>query len=106
MKRISKRGYYTGSLMVHNRTDGFDAGRAAVHRRYVESLSSNERMLITIRDELYEGNWDLMLSDLQQRLEGKMYIFRLVNKIEQDIEGIKKLQLYEKDHNINLNNFI
>ena len=92
--------------MIKPNTKDSNKERDKGHRHFVDSLSSGERMLIRIRDELYEGSWKLMLEDLQRRLEGKVYIFRLVNKIEQDIEGIQKLQKYEDEQKTNLNQYI
>ena len=92
-------------MIKPNATDS-NKERDKGHQHFVDSLSSGERMLIRIRDELYEGSWKLMLEDLRRRLEGKVYIFRLVNKIEQDIGGIQKLQRYEDEQKTNLNRYI
>ena len=63
-------------------------------------------MLVSLRDELYEGSWDQMLKDLKDRLEGKPYIFKLVNRISADIQRIEKLRDYEKKHRINLADYL
>lgn len=72
------------------------------HKSFCASLSPEEKMLITLRDELYVGSWEKMLQDLKDRLKGRPYIFKLVNRIEEDIERIEKLQRYELKHNVNL----
>ena len=72
------------------------------HKRFCESLTPEEKMLITLRDELYFGAWDKMLKDLKDRLKGRPYIFKLVNRIEEDIERIERLQEYEVKHKVNL----
>ena len=59
-------------------------------------------MLVTLRDELYDGSWDRMLEDLRDRLTGKPYIFKLVNRIQDDISRIEKISVYEAKHKINL----
>jgi len=66
------------------------------------SLLPDQRDLVLLRDELYDGSWDEMLTDLKNRLEGKPYIFKLVNRIQQDIEMIKELRALEKEKGINL----
>ena len=76
------------------------------YEKYCAQLSADERMLITLRDELYDGSWDQMLKDLKDRLEGKPYIFKLVNRISADIERIQKLHEYEKKHKINLSDYL
>ena len=72
------------------------------HQKYYSSLSSDEQMLVTLRDELYDGSWDKMLEDLRDRLTGKPYIFKLVNRIQDDISRIEKISAYEAKHKINL----
>lgn len=72
------------------------------HRKFCDSLGPEERMLITLRDELYGGSWDRMLQDLQERRRGRPYIFKLVKRIEDDLSRIETLQTYEKKHSINL----
>lgn len=76
------------------------------HEKYCQQLTQDDRMLILLRDELYEGSWDYMLSDLKDRVKGKPYIFKLVNRIQDDIVRIEKLKDYEKKHKINLADFV
>ena len=76
------------------------------HQKFSDSLPAEERMLVVLRDELYSGSWDRMLVDLRDRLKGRPYIFKLVNRIQDDISRIEKLQDYEKKNNINLAEFI
>lgn len=76
------------------------------HRRFFEALSTEEKMLITLRDELYAGEWERMLEDLRDRLQGKPYIFKLVNKIEEDIARIDRLKRYEETHRTNLSQYV
>jgi hypothetical protein len=76
------------------------------HKKFVESLSPEERMLIILRDELYTNSWDRMLQDLKERLRGRPYIFKLVNRIQDDIERIEKLRKYETKHGIDLAQFV
>jgi hypothetical protein len=72
------------------------------HRQYVAGLTSGERLLVTLREELYEGSWDLMLEDLRDRLEKRPYIFKLSSRIEADMAAIEKMRAYETKENINL----
>lgn len=70
--------------------------------RFYESLSPEEKILITLRDELYSGSWEGVVADLKARLEGKPYIFQLATRIEEDIARIEKLRKYEREHGVNL----
>jgi len=73
---------------------------------FVAQLSDEERMLILLKGELYEGSWQAMLSDLSNRLEGKPYIFKLANRIRDDITRIEKLQRFEEQHQVDLTDFV
>lgn len=72
------------------------------HAEFVRGLSAEEKMLIALRDELYVGSWERMLADLRDRLQGRPYIFKLVNRIEEDLTRIERLQSYELKHRVNL----
>ncbi len=78
---------------------------AVQHEKYYAALPTDERILVTLRDELYEGSWDQFLQDLRDRLKTKPYIFKLVNRIQDDIARIEKLMDYEKKHHVNLRDF-
>lgn len=69
-------------------------------------MTALDRMLITIRDELYEGSWEEMEADLKARLEGRPYIYKLATRIKEDLVRIEKLKTYEEDFNINLSAFL
>ncbi len=82
------------------------SGKTSPHERFAAALSADERTLVALRDELYNGSWDLMLGDLRDRLKGKPYIFKLVNRIQDDIARIEKLAEYEKKHKVNLADYL
>lgn len=82
------------------------SGKISSHDRYAAALDPDERTLVTLRDELYNGSWEQMLGDLKDRLKGKPYIFKLVNRIQDDIGRIEKLRDYEQKHRINLVDFL
>lgn len=75
------------------------------HKSYYDALSEEAKMLLTLRDELYAGSWEKMVEDLNNRLKGRPYIFKLVNRIEEDLERIEALRSYEEKHRINLREF-
>lgn len=73
---------------------------------YVETLSEEYRMLIVLKRQLYGGAWEPMLDDLRNRLAGKPYIFKLANRIQDDIERIEQMRKYEQDHNVDLADYV
>lgn len=75
------------------------------HQTYYDDLPEEAKMLLVLRDELYMGSWDKMVEDLRNRLKGRPYIFKLVNRIEEDLERIETLRSYEGKHKINLRDY-
>ncbi|MHC4552867.1 MAG: hypothetical protein ACYSUT_08905 [Planctomycetota bacterium] len=73
---------------------------------FVSSLDEPHRMLVVLKRQLYGGQWAPMLEDLQNRLEGKPYIFKLANRIKDDVERIDRMQAFEKEHQIDLADYI
>jgi len=73
---------------------------------FAAQLSEQERMLIILQGELYDGSWEAMLKDLRNRLEGKPYIFRLVHRIQDDIVRIEKLKAFEAEHKVRLSEYV
>jgi len=75
-------------------------------QKFAESLTSEERLLVALRDELYEGSWDDMIADLRNRLEGKPYIFKLASRIEADLTRIERLKNFEEMNKVDLGKYI
>lgn len=69
---------------------------------YIDRLGDEHRMLVALKAHLYGGSWEPMLDDLRNRLAGKPYIFKLANRIQDDIERIEQMQKFEAEHNIDL----
>ena len=75
-------------------------------QRVVDLLRSEERMLVVLKRELYEGSWDEMAADLQARLAGKPYIFKLAHRIEDDLERIDRLRAIEQRYGVDLSDYV
>lgn len=73
---------------------------------YIAGLSDEHRMLVVLKAQLYGGVWEPMLDDLQNRLDGKPYIFKLVNRINEDIDRINHMRDFENEHNIDLADYV
>lgn len=76
------------------------------HKAYFSSLLQEEKLLLILRDELYGGSWEKMRRDLEDRLNGRPYIFKLVHRIEEDLTRIEKIESYELKHDINLATYL
>jgi len=73
---------------------------------FIDRLTDEHRMLIVLKAQLYGGSWDPMLDDLENRLAGKPYIFKLATRIKDDIGRIKTMQEFEREQDIDLAKFI
>lgn len=69
---------------------------------FTDRLTDEHRMLIVLKAQLYGGSWEPMLDDLENRLAGKPYIFKLATRIKDDIARIKMMQAFEKEQDIDL----
>ena len=92
--------------MVHHDSSDNQESIAEDIRKFVSGLSQEERMLVVLKSQLYDRHWEPMLDDLKNRLSGKPYIFKLANRIHDDIERIKKLMLFEEKHHVDLSDHV
>jgi hypothetical protein len=88
--------------------DKKDGGLTADTRAeaFVRTLDEPHRMLVILKAQLYGGRWKPMLEDLQNRLEGKPYIFKLANRIKDDVERIHRLQEFEQANHVDLSDYV
>lgn len=73
---------------------------------YVGNLSDEHKMLVALKAQLYGGSWEPMLDDLRNRLVGKPYIFKLVHRIQDDIERIEQMRKFEAEHKVDLADYV
>jgi hypothetical protein len=73
---------------------------------YVNRLSDEHKMLVALKSQLYGGSWDPMVDDLRNRLAGKPYIFKLVHRIQDDIERIEEMRKFEAEHEVDLADYV
>lgn len=71
-------------------------------RVYADTLAPEERLLLLLKQELYDGSWEVMQKDLQDRLEARPYVFKLISRITDDLQRIQRLRSFEADYNVDL----
>jgi len=81
-----------------------EADQAA--RRFVEGATREQRMLLVLKRELYDGSWDEMEADLKARLDGRPFIFKLAHRIEDDLARIEDLRRFEQDCGVDLGDYV
>ena len=91
---------------IGNSDKGGDTAVSRAVSDFVDRLSEEHRMLVILKAQLYDGTWEPMLDDLQNRLAGKPYIFKLANRIKDDIERIGQMQKFEAEHNVDLADYV
>jgi len=79
-----------------------DPTLAFAPEQFLAQLESHERLLIELKQKLYEGSWERMLGDLRARLDGQPYIYKLSQTIARDIAGIERLRAYERTRGVDL----
>ncbi|MHC4337598.1 MAG: hypothetical protein ACYSTG_06570 [Planctomycetota bacterium] len=91
---------------IGNSDKGGDTAVSRAVSDFVNGLSEEHRMLVILKAQLYDDTWEPMLDDLQNRLAGKPYIFKLANRIKDDIERIEQMQKFEAEHNVDLADYV
>ncbi len=89
-----------------NRGNQEDLSVEAAVNDFVRGLGNEHRMLVVLKAQLYGGRWDSMLDDLKNRLAGKPYIFKLNNRIKDDVDRIEELQAFEAEHKVDLADYV
>ena len=89
-----------------NSNEGVGTSVSKVISDFIAGLSDEHRMLVILKAQLYGGTWEPMLDDLENRLKGKPYIFKLANRIKDDIERIEQMRKFEEEHNIDLTEYV
>jgi hypothetical protein len=75
-------------------------------RHLADTLSDAERMLILLNRELYNGQWDQMRDDLEARLVGRPYMFKLAYRIEDDLARVARLWAFERTNKVTLSDYV
>ena len=89
-----------------NRKNQPDLPADAVVTDFVRTLGNEQKMLVVLKAQLYGGSWETMLNDLKNRLAGKPYIFKLTNRIKDDVERIEQMRTFESEHDIDLADYV
>jgi hypothetical protein len=89
-----------------NITEKSEKNRKKAVVDFIKSLSAEHKMLIVLKSQLYGGKWEPMYQDLKNRLEGKPYIFKLANRINDDVERIEQMRKFEKENDVDLSEHV
>lgn len=77
-----------------------------------DGLTREDRLLVELRDWLYDGSWEAMAADLAARLAGRPFLFELAAdlpdepsrsaRIAEDLKRIGRLSAMERRLRMNL----
>ena len=69
---------------------------------FIARLEPYERVLVDLKEHLYEGSWQRILDDLRARLDNKPYIYKLSQTISRDVAAIERMKSYEMRQKVSL----
>ncbi len=69
---------------------------------FLARMETYERVLVELKEKLYEGSWERILADLRARVSGQPYIYKLSQTIARDIAAIERMRAYEQRHGVDL----
>ncbi len=75
-------------------------------RRFMDRLSEEQKLLLVLKRELYDGDWRPMIQDLNNRLQGKPYMLKLAARIEDDLQRIEQMRQLERHYDVDLTRYI
>ena len=72
----------------------------------MDRLTDEQRLLVVLKRELYDGRWEPMIADLKNRLSGRPYVLKLAHRIEDDLERIEQMRRMEEHYEVDLAAYI
>lgn len=73
---------------------------------FLGRMEPHERVLVELKEKLYEGSWERILADLRARVSGQPYIYKLSQTIARDIAAIERMRAYELRHGVELSQLL
>jgi phosphoserine phosphatase len=102
----------TNSLVWDDGNDGFLSAAERFldsvptnHQQFYDRLSPDEKLLLVLRDILYSGSWESMKRDLNNRREGRPYIFNISTPTNYDTL-VERMRVYEEENRVNLSAYV
>ena len=73
---------------------------------FVKKMEQYEKVLVDLKDLLYEGSWDRITTDLRNARDNKPHVYRLSHAIDRDLKAIERLKTYEVRHQVSLSELL
>lgn len=68
------------------------------------AFDKEDALLISIRNQAYDGNWAEMLRHLKYTLKTKSYMVKVVNRVQDHIERVKELMRLDEGELVDILN--
>ena len=75
-------------------------------RPFVEQLTAEQQLLLVLKRDLYDRQWQPMVTDLMNRLEGRPYVLALAHRIEDDLRRIEQMHDLEQQYGVDLSDYL
>lgn len=85
---------------------GWEASLQLAPEEFVKKMEPYEKVLVDLKDLLYEGSWERICTDLLNARDDKPHVYRLSHAIERDLKAIERLKAYEARHQISLSELL
>ena len=85
---------------------GLEAVLQLAPEEFVRKMEPYEKVLVDLKDLLYEGSWDRIGTDLLNARDDKPHVYRLSHAIERDLKAIERLKAYEARHHVSLSELL
>jgi hypothetical protein len=75
-------------------------------REFLATLDDRDRMLLDVLDVLYVGRWEDLVEDLQAARDGRPYVFKVAEHIEDDLKRVRRMHEAEKIFSVRLKSLL
>lgn len=76
-----------------------------LHSDFAAALKEEHRIMLSLRDNVYGGSWEGLLSSLHEGLGNQAYR-RISARLHSDIARVGEMQEYEMAHRVNLADYL
>lgn len=73
---------------------------------FLSRMEPYERVLVELKEKLYEGSWDRVLADLRARKDGKPFLYKLSQTLARDMAAIERMRAYELRKGVELSKLL
>lgn len=73
---------------------------------FLAKATDADRMLLDVLEILYVGRWEDLLEDLQAASQGKPHVFKIADRVQEDLARARKMWELETKYGVRLRSLI